>query len=1008
MTEQTRVNEKKAVENPIFDWIAKLWRTTKTPEELSIYERPNSQAIVVKLLEEKIAQINDIPMEHAQQVVQILLQRTKHPDLLVANELFLQWLQNGITYTIDGEHRDIAIIDFDNIRNNSLIVTQQYRVKGLDYVIPDIVLLVNGIPLVCIEAKQFAMRSTNWMDGVKQLAKYSFKCPDLYISNLFGVAPNGRVMKYGIPWASSQYYGDWKNNDIIMDCGDNPLIESGLCKVVYDENGWASMEIDALEKMKMGILWLLQPARVLDILQFFVVFEKTEDWTIKKIARYQQMRAANKIVERVTKNTGNAGIIWHTQGSWKSLTMVYTAYKLKQQKELWQPTIYLIVDRKDLRKQIWGTFDDCEFPNTSKPANAQILQSKILHKPSEVIITTIHKFRDLGEIKDDRDNVIVLIDEAHRTQYGDYRSELKKVLPNAKHFAFTGTPIPKTHKEFAKQEELYLDKYSVVDAIEDWATVPIRYTFWPQEWHLDKENMEQGRKEITEELNEEEKKIVQKKVQPWKTFLKHPDRVKALAEDIAKDFKAFVDPNNYKAQVVACDKETCVAYYNELCKYFQPEEMAVVFSEGSKDTEEQYKLFSPHYKNEVQMKKTIRNFKKRITDEEIKNGNNLKILIVCNMLLTGFDAPIEQTMYLDSPIRDHNLLQAIARTNRPYVDKKTELIKQYGRIVDYVGVFKNLQDALQYDPKDIGEFESIDEFVKQFPHALAKGLSYFHDINLENTYDCQIAIIRRLHEIDLTEFEKDFGKVVQLYEAISPHPDLVDYRQKYRWLLDIYQMYLEEFKRKDFDAELYVKKTRDLLHKSAKMLDFTHLPTVNIDGDYIKNLEGSYKNPSDMAEKIIRDIETIIRENEARSPIYETFFDKIQELIKQKKDNIKSIEELVKDLKWLYEEVNDLSSLPEKLWLKDIGRVNVFMEIKNSLKLDDSYNDQIKKYTEALVSKLENEFYIWRYESEKMKKDVLLETKVIWYNEEFEKLWIGENEELANKVLWVLIKSYRM
>lgn len=325
-------------------------------------------------------------------------------------------------------------------------------------------------------------------------------------------------------------------------------------------------------------------------------------------------------------------------------------------------------------------------------------------------------------------------------------------MPNASRFAFTGAPIPKTHKEFgvvslSGNREHYLDKYSIQDAIDDGATVPIRYTFGPQEWFLDKEKLKQGYQEITADLTEEEKRQVEKRTQPWKVFLKHKDRIRVLAKDIATDFREVIEPQGYKAQVVTCDKEACVLYYNELLNYFDRSELTIIFSNSAYEEGEKYELYKDHYKEDKERRNLINQFKRRITDEELRRGNN-KIIIVCNMLLTGFDAPVEQTMYLDSPIRDHNLLQAVARTNRPYDDELSKLSKEFGRIVDYVGVFENYKEALNYDPEDIGEFEDVDSLVAQFPQVLDKAFNPFQSIQLEDSYDCAMKIVRKLSELD--------------------------------------------------------------------------------------------------------------------------------------------------------------------------------------------------------------------------------------------------------------------
>jgi type I restriction enzyme R subunit len=350
--------------------------------------------------------------------------------------------------------------------------------------------------------------------------------------------------------------------------------------------------------------------------------------------------------------------------------------------------------------------------------------------------------------------------------------------------------------------------------------------------------------------------------------MKKHERIEVLAKDIAKDFKERLEPQGFKAQVVTIDKEACVLYYNELLKYFDKSELQIIFSTGQYDTGERYDMFSPFYLTDEERKQKIDNFKKRITEEELAKGNNLKIFIVCNMLLTGFDAPIEQTMYLDSPLRDHNLLQAVARTNRPYDygEGERKLSKEFGRIVDYVGIFQNYKEALNYDPKDIGEFEDVDSLLKTFPQALNAAFKSFVDITLEDSYECMMAIIRKLSEIDHGDFENKFHRVVQLWEAISPNPGLRPYRTKYQWLVTIYELYMEEFRRANFDVEFYAAQTRKLLQESTTLLDFRgHLPEIALDADYLKKLQETKLSPSDKAEKIIRDIETMIRSNQNSS-----------------------------------------------------------------------------------------------------------------------------------------------
>ena len=1017
-----KLSELKGVEKPVTEWLSKMGWSFKSNEDLKVYNRPFSNPVLEPILIEKTSLINNISKAVAKLAVEQLLQNLNNPIPILGNESFLDKLASHVTITVEGDDIDVHFIDFENIWNNDFIVTNQYWVQGYKMVKTDIVLLVNGIPIVPIEAKQRARKGTNWLEGVAQFSTYDQRADKLYMCHAFGVACNGRIAKYGIPGASSSYFNEWKST--LLDVSHaNPIMEptNDLCQCYQDtKDGLWNFDVarlpngEVLERMKLGIIGLLQPARVLDILNHFMVFERTEGKIIKKVARYQQLRAANKIADRVINSDLKQGVIWHTQGSGKSLTMLYTAFKLRQSKQLKDPTVYIVVDRKDLREQIGGTFDDCEFPNARAVNNIGDLKHIIDKAPAGVFITTIQKFRELGNRQDLRENVIILIDEAHRTQYGDFQMELQAVLPNAKRFAFTGTPIPKTHQEFGivrqkGEHEYYLDRYSIQDAIDDGATKPIRYTFGPQEWFLDKEKLKQGYDEITAELDEDEKRLVERRVQAWKVFLKHPERIQTLAKDIAEDYRNVVEPQGYKAQVVACDKEACVLYYNELLKYFDRSEISIIFSTGAYDEGEKYELFKDHYKEDAERKKLIRQFKRRITEEEQKLGNNLKIFIVCNMLLTGFDAPIEQTMYLDSPIRDHNLLQAVARTNRPYDDKVSNLSKEFGRIVDYVGVFQNYKEALNYDPEDIGEFEDVESLVATFPKVLEEAFKPFEDLVLEDSYECAMNIVRRLTELDHGKFENSFREVVQLWESISPHPKLRDHREKYLWLNEIYEIYLEEFKRVDFDAEIYAAKTRKLIQETARLINFKgHLPEIKIDSDYLSKLKETKLNPSDKAEKIIRDIETVIRQNEVNSAVYVEFQNRLDELIKQKQEQSLAIEEILNQLGNLYAELDEVASLPQRMGFPDKGTFEIFTLIKNFSKA--GFIEELSRdfSLSAFDSVIKKKIYIgWQdvpREYERLQTDI----ELLAANPKYEELRLDEQEELIDRIMKAILVNYSL
>ena len=592
--------------------------------------------------------------------------------------------------------------------------------------------------------------------------------------------------------------------------------------------------------------------------------------------------------------------------------------------------------------------------------------------------------------------------------------ELRAVLPNAKRFAFTGTPIPKTHQEFGTKDgngkmEYYLDKYSVIDAINDGATKPIRYTLGPSQWFLDKENLKKGYDEVTADLEENQKRQVEQRVQPWKTLMKKPERIKILAADIAKDFHERLEPQGFKAQVVAIDKEACVMYYNELLNYFDKSEIRIIFSTGQYETGEHYDLFSPFYIDDKERKRLIANFKKRITDEEIAKGNNLKIFIVCNMLLTGFDAPIEQTMYLDSPLRDHNLLQAVARTNRPYDygEGETKLSKEFGRIVDYVGVFQNYKEALNYDPSDIGEFEDVDALLETFPKELDIAFEPFEDIELVDSYECEMAIIRKLSEIDHGQFENRFHRVVQLWEAISPNPGLRTFRNKYQWLVTIYELYLEEFRRMNFDAEFYAAQTRKLLEESATLLNFRgHLPEISIDSDYLTKLQETKLSPSDKAEKIIRDIETMIRMNQNNSAIYIEYQERLDALIQMKNAHTIEIQGLLEKLSELYTEVDEVMEIPMKMGFANKGTFEIYQIIKNE---GANFDEQlVREFANEQTLRIQSKIYIGWQEVPQEYNRIKADMELLAANPKYEALNLDLDTPLGDAIMKSIVENFSL
>ena len=425
---------------------------------------------------------------------------------------------------------------------------------------------------------------------------------------------------------------------------------------------------------------MLKPSVILDILEHFTIFATDRrNRRIKIIARYQQYEGANLIVNRVKESKVKKGLIWHFQGSGKSLLMVFAAQKLRHLPELKSPTVLIIIDRIDLDTQITATFNACDVPNLVATDSRDELERLLRQDTRKIIITMMHKFAESDNVLNDRENIIALVDEAHRTQEGDLARKMRNALPKAFFFGLTGTPINKrdrnTFRTFSAEEDLtgYLSRYSFEESLRDKATLPLHFEPRLLDVHVDREVIDAEFNAMTETLSEEQRALLVQKAAQMSVFLKSPERVRKIVEDIVHHFKEKIEPQGFKAQIVCPDRFACEQYKQELDKFIPPDESVVVISINHSDDD----AFKRKYRMD-------RDEQEKILDRFRDPKDPLKFVIVTAKLLTGFDAPILQAMYLDKAMKDHNLLQAICRTNRVYKDKT------HGLIVDYYGVFDDV------------------------------------------------------------------------------------------------------------------------------------------------------------------------------------------------------------------------------------------------------------------------------------------------------------------------------
>ena len=675
--------------------------------------------------------------------------------LVKANEEFAAWAlgERSMPFGANGEHVTIRLIDFDDIEKNSFVVTQQFTIRaGKTEKRADLVLLVNGITLVLIEAKTPVRSSQSWLDAAIQVHDdYEKNVPELFVPNVFSVATEGKEFRYGSVRMPVDMWGPWRDGDGKQSLGE---VEKAACS-------------------------MLRPAMVLDMLDSFTAFATQKGkHRIKIIARYQQVDGVNKIVARVVAGQPRKGLIWHFQGSGKSLLMLFAARKLRLHPALKNPTVLIVVDRVDLNSQIAGTFYAADMANLVRPEKRKDLQHLLESDARKVAITNIHLFGEAEGVLNARDNIIVLVDEAHRTQEGDLGRKMRDALPNAFLFGLTGTPINRADKNtfYAfgadTDEGGYMSRYGLNDSIRDGATKELHFEPRLVDLHIDQKAIEEAYAELTQGLTDEDRDRLGKAAAKMSILVKAPERIRAICGDIAKHFQEKVAPNGFGAQVVTFDRQSCVLYKQELDRHLPPEASDVVISVNSGETE--YAAY-----------KRDRDAEEKLLDRFRDPKDPLKIIIVTSKLLTGFDAPILQTMYLDKPLRDHTLLQAICRTNRPYGEQKT-----HGLIVDYLGIFDDVAQALKFDEEGVQKAVSnIAELINALPTALQKCLAYFAGVDRSLTgYEGLIAAQECIPNNDLRDaFAADFSVLARIWEALSPDPALTQYETDYRWLAQVYE-----------------------------------------------------------------------------------------------------------------------------------------------------------------------------------------------------------------------------
>lgn len=828
--------------------------------------RSTDSVLVEPWLQDALIRLNGITADQAAQVIyklrSAIMSGNSQDELIQANDRFRRLLfeENSEPFGENGDNINIRFLS-ENPAENHCVVTNQWEFprpsrdggKRLD-----LVFLINGIPMVIGEAKTPVRPQVTWADGANDMLQYQRSIPEMFVPNILCFASEGKELQYGGVGLPADKWGPW----------------------FADEE----RHHGTLNDVEHNFRHLLTPERLIDIYRFYTVFSATSTGRkIKVVCRYQQYLGGEAIVQRVLTTFRNGygpkkGLIWHFQGSGKSWLMVFAAQKLRKQNELKAPTVVIVDDRIDLEDQITGDFTRAEIPNIESAPDKESLENFFKQDQRKILITTIFKFGDVQGMLSDRSNIIVMVDEAHRTQERDLGTKMRTALPNAFFFGLTGTPINRRdHNTFAtfgaeEDEERYLSKYTFQNSVADGATLELNFKTVPVEMHLDEKALQEEFDELTDQISEEEKAELVKRTS-IEAFFTSDKRINDVCKYIVQHFRDYVEPAGMKAQVVVYNRECCVKYKKAIDALLGTEDATTIVMHTAGDKADLYKPY-----------KRSRDEEKRLLDKFRDPLSPLKIVIVTSKLLTGFDAPILQCMYLDKPMKDHTLLQAICRTNRKYtVDKKC------GLVVDFVGVFDNVARALAFDEESIKTIISnIEEIKQRIPEFINECIAFFPGVDrtVGGWEGLQAAQQCLKEDTVKTNYARHFARLAKAWETVSPDPELFKYQTDYIWLAQVYQSVRPVGNDGALIWTLLGAKTIEIIHNNIDTIDIgTPLEDLVVDADVIDSVINDAKKAKKRAVEIEKMLRLRLGEHKG-DPRYKHFAEKLNELRQRMEENL--------------------------------------------------------------------------------------------------------------------------
>ncbi|MDE0396625.1 MAG: HsdR family type I site-specific deoxyribonuclease [Candidatus Poribacteria bacterium] len=776
------MSERSAVQEPMLKYADEIgWQSISSPEAMQMRRGDTASLYFPDVLKAQLLKLNEGIVDDSN-CDEIMRQLALLNATLDGNQKALSWMrgEKSIFVVSENRNRNVTLIDFETPDNNLFHVTDEWEQRNAAHRNrADVVFLINGIPVAVMEMKN-AGKPDGLALGVEQIRRYHSETPEMFTTaQLFGVT---QLLDF--------FYGVTGN---------------------VTRKNLFNWKTDEPTNYEQKVKTFFNPDRFVKVLQQSIIFQSKDDQLTKIVLRQHQTRAVEKVIERVQDPNKRRGLVWHTQGSGKTLTMISIAARLlRGGEQIEKPTVLMVVDRNELESQLFRNITGYGITTLEVAQSKDDLEKILSSDYRGLVVSMIHKFDKRPANLNIRESVAVLIDEAHRTTGGNFGNYLMAALPNATYIGFTGTPIDSlskgegTFKVFGVDDKQgYLDKYAISESIEDGTTAPLNYTLASSELQVNRETLEREflSLAVTEGVSdlEELNAILDRAVQ-LKEIMKAPERVDGIAEYVAKHFKGAVEPMGFKAFLVAVDREACALYKEALDKYLPPEYSEVVYSPYHQDPEN---LKAYHRSSDEE---------KDIRKKFINKNEQPKILIVTQKLLTGFDAPILYCMYLDKPMRDHVLLQAIARVNRPYEDEDG-LVKPAGFVLDFVGIFDNLEKALAFDSDEVASvIQNIDVLKAAFAKQIREDAAAYLPFAAGWDDKAKERAIEHFDDKDSREaFFKFFKGLQNLYDILSPDAFLREFIADYQALATLYGLIRNAHSDRIYIDKELTAKTRELL-----------------------------------------------------------------------------------------------------------------------------------------------------------------------------------------------------